>query len=90
MIPQLVQTMRGPKDGTGTWFGHASTASTARWRQIKQHTMSERTPFARMLPSVMVGPQYRWRGMRWACHEKFRVIAKWFLLWRPTQGTSTN
>jgi hypothetical protein len=51
MIPQFVQTMRGPKDGTGTSSDHGSALRIARWWQIQQHTSSDRTPLARMLPS---------------------------------------
>jgi hypothetical protein len=35
-----------------------STSSTARWWHSKQYTASERTPLARMLPSVIGGPMY--------------------------------
>jgi hypothetical protein len=44
MMPQLVQTMRGPKAGTGASSGQASTFSTASWWQRSQTTHSERTP----------------------------------------------
>lgn len=37
-MPHPVQTMRGPKDGTGTSSGQRSTASTAPWRQSQQLT----------------------------------------------------
>jgi hypothetical protein len=53
MIPHLVHTMRGLNVGTGTWSGHASTFKTARWWHCQQDTKSERTPLARMLPSVI-------------------------------------
>jgi hypothetical protein len=53
MMPQCVHTMRGSNDGTGTSSGQRSALSTARWWQTQQHTSSDRTPFARMLPSVI-------------------------------------
>jgi hypothetical protein len=63
MMPQPVQTMRGPKDGTGTSSGHVSTESNAeRWHN-RQLIDSERTPCARMLPSVIAGPAYRLLGI---------------------------
>jgi hypothetical protein len=33
MIPHLVQTMRGPNVGTGTWSGHGSALRTAFYRR---------------------------------------------------------
>src|SRR5258708_5254398 len=52
-IPQPVHTMCGPKAGTGVASGQRSTLSTApRW-QTQQLTDNERTPWARMLPSVI-------------------------------------
>jgi hypothetical protein len=52
--------MRGPKDGTGTLIrpcvggNHCPMVAHS-----KQLTASERTPLARMLPSVMGEPRYR-------------------------------
>jgi len=45
--------MRGPNDGTGTSSGQLSTLTSVRWPQALQVTNSPRTPFWRMLPSVM-------------------------------------
>jgi hypothetical protein len=53
MIPQRVHTMRGPNDGTGTSLGQASALMIARWWHCQQDTSSDRTPFARMLLSVI-------------------------------------
>jgi hypothetical protein len=52
-IPQFVHTIRGPKVGTGTSSDHRSALMIARWWHTQQHTSSDRTPFARMLPSVL-------------------------------------
>jgi len=53
IMPHPVQTMRGPNAGTGAVSGYAATLNTTIRGQALQYTMSERTPFARMLPSVM-------------------------------------
>jgi hypothetical protein len=53
MIPQPVQTMRGPKAGTGVASPNASTFIRASWRHNSQVTESERTPFSRVLASVI-------------------------------------
>jgi hypothetical protein len=53
MIPHLVQTIRGPNVGTGTLSGYRSALRIARWWHRQQDTKSERTPFSRMLPSVI-------------------------------------
>jgi hypothetical protein len=58
MIPQRVQTMRGPNVGTGTWSGHGSALRIARWWHCQQDTSSDCTPLARMLPRVMGGPAW--------------------------------
>src|SRR5712664_3602835 len=52
-LPHLVQRIRGPNDGTGTSSGQASMLTAVSWRQCRQVTNSPRTPFWRMLPSVM-------------------------------------
>jgi hypothetical protein len=59
MIPQRVHTMRGPNVGTGTRSGHGSALRIARWWHSEQHTSSDRTPLARMLPRVVGGPASR-------------------------------
>jgi hypothetical protein len=56
MIPQLVHTMRGPNIGTGVLSGHGWALSIARWWQSQHDTSSDRTPLARMLPSVIGSP----------------------------------
>jgi hypothetical protein len=56
-IPQPVQTIRGPKDGTGTASPNLSTFMTALWWQSVQLTQSERTPCARMLRKSIGGPR---------------------------------
>jgi hypothetical protein len=48
-----MQTVLGPNVGTGTSSGHRSALMIARWWHTQQHTSSDRTPLARMLPSVM-------------------------------------
>jgi hypothetical protein len=54
MIPQRVQTIRGPnKVGTGTSSGQGSELMIAEWWQTQHETLSKRTPFARMLPRVI-------------------------------------
>jgi hypothetical protein len=42
-----------PKAGTGTPSGHGSALKIARWWHCQQHTSSDRTPLARMLPKVI-------------------------------------
>jgi hypothetical protein len=39
--------------GMGTSSGHRSALMIARWWHIQQHTSSDRTPLARMLPRVI-------------------------------------
>jgi hypothetical protein len=64
MIPHRVHTMRGPNVGTGTWSGQGSALKIARWWHCQQHTSSDRTPLARMLPRVIGGPAWdRGRGL---------------------------
>jgi hypothetical protein len=46
-------------DGTKTSSPYPSTFTTAEWLQVLQETTSDRTPFARILPSVAGGPEYR-------------------------------
>ena len=53
MIPQRVHTMLGPNAGTGVLSGHGSALKIARCWQVQHDTSSDRTPFARMLPSVI-------------------------------------
>jgi hypothetical protein len=53
MIPQRVHTIRGPNDGTGTSSDHESALMIAQWWHPQQHTSSDHTPLARMLPSVI-------------------------------------
>jgi hypothetical protein len=53
MILQRVHTMRGPNVGTGTSSDHRSALKIARWWHAQQHTSSDRTPLARMLPRVI-------------------------------------
>jgi hypothetical protein len=57
IIPQPVHTMRGPKAGTGVASSKASTFITASWWHGSQVMESERTPFSRMLASVIGGPR---------------------------------
>jgi hypothetical protein len=52
-MPHRVHTMRGPNVGTGTSSGHGSALKIARWWHSQQHTSSDRTPLARMLPRVI-------------------------------------
>jgi hypothetical protein len=47
----------GAKAGTGTASLNASTFITASWWHSSQVTDSERTPFSRMLASVIGGPR---------------------------------
>jgi hypothetical protein len=56
MMPHRVHTMRGPNVRTVTWSGQQSALRIASWWQFQHDTSSERTPLARMLPSVMGGP----------------------------------
>jgi hypothetical protein len=53
MIPQFMQTIRAPNDSTGTSSDHGSALRIVLWWHTQQHTSSDRTPLARMLPSVM-------------------------------------
>jgi hypothetical protein len=53
MIPQFVHTIRSPNVGTGTLSGHGSALRIVLWWHTPQQTSSERTPLARMLPSVI-------------------------------------
>jgi hypothetical protein len=52
-LPHRLQRMRGPNHGTGTSSGQASTLSFVLCSQCWQVTHSPRTPFRRMLPSVI-------------------------------------
>jgi hypothetical protein len=52
-IPQRVQTIGGPNTCTGISSGHGAALMVARWWQCQHVTSSDRTPFARMLPSVI-------------------------------------
>jgi hypothetical protein len=52
-MPQRVHTMRGPIVGTGTSSSQLSALSTASWWHRWHDTASDRTPLARMLPSVI-------------------------------------
>jgi hypothetical protein len=45
-----IRRLRGPNDGTGTSSGHGSALSIVLWWHTQQHTSSDRTLFARMLP----------------------------------------
>jgi hypothetical protein len=51
-IPRRVHTIRGPNVGTGTSSDHGSALMIARWWHCQHDTSSDRTPLARMLPSV--------------------------------------
>jgi hypothetical protein len=62
MMPQPVQTMRGPKAGTATSSGQRSALSTAWWWQFQHDTSSDRTPRSRMLPSVIGSIGWSKRG----------------------------
>jgi hypothetical protein len=53
MMPQFVHTMRGPNVGTGTWSGQRSALRIVLWWHCQHVTSSDRTPLARMLPSVI-------------------------------------
>jgi hypothetical protein len=53
IMPHLVHTMRGPNMGTGTLSGHRPAHRMARWWHCQHDTSSDRTPLARMLPSVI-------------------------------------
>jgi hypothetical protein len=48
-----VHSIRGPNVGTDTSSDHGSALMIARWWHAQQHTSSEGTPLARMLPSVI-------------------------------------
>jgi hypothetical protein len=63
MMPQPVQTMRGPKVGTGTLSGQRSAFRIAWWWQSQHDTSSDRTPSSRMLPSVIGSIGWSKRGM---------------------------
>jgi hypothetical protein len=52
-IPHRVHTIRGPNVVTGTSSDHRSPLRSARWWHTRQHTLSDRTALARMLPSVI-------------------------------------
>jgi hypothetical protein len=52
-IPHFVQTIRGPNTGTGTSSDHGSALKIALWWHCQHDTSSDRTLFARMLPSVI-------------------------------------
>jgi hypothetical protein len=52
-----LQTMRGPKAGTGTASPNVSTFITASWWHSSHVTDSERAPFSRMLANVIGGPR---------------------------------
>jgi hypothetical protein len=52
-LPQRIHTIRGPNAGAGVSSGQRSTFSTTSWRQAEHITSSDRTPSARMLPSVI-------------------------------------
>jgi hypothetical protein len=62
--------MRGPNVGTGTSSGHGSAVMMVRWWQIQHDTSSDRTPFSRMLPSVIgsMGSLKRGTGLAY-CHR---------------------
>jgi hypothetical protein len=68
MIPQRVQTVRGPNVGTGTWSGHGSALRIARWWHSQHDRSSDRTPKARMLPRVIGGPACD--GVGWLEEDK--------------------
>ena len=53
--PQRSQRIHGPSDGTETSAARLSTLTIASWRQVtfEQWTITDRTPFALMLPSVI-------------------------------------
>jgi hypothetical protein len=51
--PAAGADMRGPNVGTGTLSDHGSALRIVLWWHTQQHTWSDRTPLARMLPSVI-------------------------------------
>jgi hypothetical protein len=53
-----VHSIRGPNVGTDTSSDRGSALMIARWRHTQQHTSSDRTPLARMLPRVIGGPAW--------------------------------
>jgi hypothetical protein len=53
-MPQPVQTMRGPKDGTGTSSGQRSTASTASWWQSQQDRNNSARGRGQMLNAALL------------------------------------
>ena len=55
MMPQAVQSILGPKAGTGTSSPKASTLMTASWWHRSQTTPSERTPCAACSRGSSVG-----------------------------------
>jgi hypothetical protein len=52
-LPQQLQGMRGPKDGTVASSGHSFILTARSWPQCWQVTNEPRTPCQRMLPSVI-------------------------------------
>jgi hypothetical protein len=52
-LPERLQRMRGPKDGTVASSGHSSILTARWWPQRWQVTNKPRTPCRRVLPSVM-------------------------------------
>jgi hypothetical protein len=55
-LPQRLQRMRGPKDGTVASSGQSSILTARSWPQCWQVACSPRTPCRRILPSVMGRP----------------------------------
>ena len=55
MIPQRVQTMRGPKARTSTASGQLGGEDSRVVAEVTRHG-EQRTPSSRMLPSVIGGP----------------------------------
>jgi hypothetical protein len=53
-LPQRLQRMRGPKDGTVPSSGQSSMLTARSWRQCWHVANNPRTPSRRMLPSVIV------------------------------------
>src|SRR5437899_1653418 len=53
ICPHRLHRIRGPNDGTATASGQASMLTAVSWPQCRQVTNSPRTPFWRMLPSVI-------------------------------------
>jgi hypothetical protein len=54
-LPHWLHRHRGPNDGSGTSSGHASTLTAVSRPQCWQVTKSPRTPWRRIVPSV-IGP----------------------------------